>query len=97
MARRLPLLILAMTLLVAVSSMQGCSLLLKKWIHPPEDLGPVEIPSKELLEKVRLEERNHFVLFEDKGGTYFKGKVHFAPRFLSPAALRQELRAESSN
>ncbi len=75
MARRLPLLILAMTLLVAVSSMQGCSLLLKKWIHPPEDLGPVEIPSKELLEKVRLEERNHFVLFEDKGGTYFKGKV----------------------
>lgn len=74
-ARRWSLLILATTLLVAVSSMQGCSLLLKNWIHPPEDLGPVEIPSKELLDKVRLEERNKFVLFEDKGGAYFKGKV----------------------
>lgn len=74
-APRLPLLALATTLLVAVSSMQGCSLILKNWIHPPEDYGPVEIPSKELLDKVRLEERDKYVLFEDKGGAYFKGKL----------------------
>jgi len=75
MARRLPSFALTAAVVLLMSSMQGCSLILKNWIHPPEDLGPVEIPSKELLDKVRLEERNNYVLFEDKGGAYFKGKV----------------------